>query len=78
MSNLTELYTSLKRNPDNTFYVDLVKLLEFRLATVKDQLIKAVDTDEMKRLQGRGAELSDMLSALQRKPVKAQHTGSFN
>jgi hypothetical protein len=53
-------------------------LLEFRLSVIKDQLIKAND-DEYKRLQGRGQELSEMITALTRKPVKEQaFTGSFS
>jgi hypothetical protein len=68
----------LKRNPDNQFFVDLVKLLEFRLSTVQDQIVRSVEDNETKRLQGRALELMDMLSALQRKPVKPQSTGAFS
>jgi hypothetical protein len=58
--------------------VDLVKLLEFKLETVKNQMIDTVDTDELKKLQGRGCEIRDILTALQRRPVEKQHTGSFD
>lgn len=78
MSNLAGLYSSLKRNPDNQFYLDLVKLLEFRLDVVKKQLVKAVEEGEMKRIQGRALELTELLQGLQRKPVQEQHTGAFN
>ena len=78
MSNITGLYNSLKRNTDNQFYVDLVKLLEFRLDTVKNQMIDTVDPNELHKLQGRGCELRDMLTSLQRRPVGAQRTGAFD
>jgi hypothetical protein len=78
LANLTELYNSLKRNTDNQFYLDLIKLLEFRLDTAKGQLVDAVDIDEMKRLQGRAAELKDILTALQRRPIQSQQTGAFD
>jgi hypothetical protein len=77
-TNLTGLYNSLKRNTDNRFYLDLIKLIEFRLETIKNQMIDAVETDELKKLQGRGAELRDMLTSLQRRPVEAQRTGAFD
>ena len=75
----TALYSSLRRNPDNQFFVDLMALLEFRLSAIKDQLIKVTDDSEFKRLQGRGQEIDDMITALTRKPVTSkQITGSFN
>lgn len=78
MADLTTLYNSLRRNTDNSFYLDLVKLLEFKLDTVKNQLIDAVEINDMKRLQGRAAELKEMLTALQRKPIVRQQTGAFD
>ena len=78
MANLTTLYNSLRRNTDNSFYLDLIKLLEFKLDIAKSQLVDAVDVDEMKRLQGRAAELKEILVALQRKPIKSQLTGAFD
>jgi hypothetical protein len=54
-------------------------LLKFRLSVIKDQLIKAIEEGEIKRLQGRGQEIQDMITALTRKPVASkQMTGSFN
>jgi len=74
-----EYLDSLKRNPDNSFYLTLVKLLELKLDLVKDQIVRCMDTDETIRLQGRATELDDILKALQRKPVQEhQHTGSFS
>ena len=73
-----EYLEALKRNTDNSFYLNLVKLLELKLILIKDQIIRCIDDDEVKRLQGRGIELQDLISSLKRKPVKPQHTGSFN
>jgi hypothetical protein len=54
-------------------------LLEFRLSVIKDQLIRGTDDIEFRRLQGRGQELQEMITALTRKPVKEQaYTGSFS
>jgi hypothetical protein len=54
-------------------------LLEFRLAVIKNQWLKGTDEDEGKRLQGRGLEIQEMITALTRKPVKEQtFTGSFS
>jgi hypothetical protein len=68
----------LKRNPDNQFFIDLMNLLEFRLSVIKDQLIKVTDDNEYKRIQGRGQELSEMITALTRRSVeKTKATGAF-
>ena len=72
-----ELLNSLRRNTDNTFFINLVQLLDLKLGLIKDQLVRCIDDDETKRLQGRAMELSDLLAGLQRKPVKPQHTGAF-
>jgi hypothetical protein len=77
MSNLSEMYTSLKRNPDNKFFLDLIKLLEFKLDTSKTQLVKAVGVDEFQKIQGRALELTELLQGLQRKPVHKQPDGAF-
>jgi len=78
--NQTEIYSKLKRNPDNQFFVDLMTLLNFRLDTIKRQLIESTEDQETIRLQGRGKELSEMISALTRKPVDSTKmmTGGFN
>jgi hypothetical protein len=76
--NQAALYGSLRRNTDNQFFVDLMVLLNFRLAVIKDQLVETADDDEYKRLQGRGKEIKDMISNLTRKPVDKQATGAFN
>ena len=78
--NQAALYGSLRRNPDNQFFVDLMSLLEFRMSVIKDQLVMATDDNEFKRLQGRGQEIHEMITALTRKPVSAnkQKTGAFN
>lgn len=78
MANQAELYKSLRRNPDNQFFIDLMTLLEFRLDVVKGLLVQANNIGEIQRLQGRALELNDTISALTRKPVAKQHTGSFN
>ncbi len=80
MANLQNLYNNIKRNPDNQFFKDLMTLLNFRLDTVKDQWIVSTDDRESTKLQGRAAELKDIISALSRKPVNdsEQHTGSFD
>jgi hypothetical protein len=72
-----ELINSLKRNPDNAFFLDLVKLLEFRLDIIKNQLVDASD-NEYKKLQGQGFELRTMLSDLKRRPVDSPFTGGFD
>jgi hypothetical protein len=55
-----------------------MELLEFRLSVIKDQLIRATDDNEFKRLQGRGQELNEMIAALTRRPVeKSMSTGAF-
>jgi hypothetical protein len=77
-TNLQGLYNTLKRNPDSQFFQDLVELLNFRLSVIKDQLLRATDDNELKRLQGRGMELQEMISALTRRPVeKSMSTGAF-
>jgi hypothetical protein len=73
-----ELMDSMRRNTDNQFFRNLVDYLSLRLRLHKDMLVNAVDVDEIKRLQGRCLELSEMLRALQRPPIQAQSTGSFN
>jgi len=79
LANLTELYNSVKSSPDNQLFINFTNLLEFKLDVIKKQLIQAVDSTEMIRLQGRAQELQDILDALRRQPVsKPQYTGSFN
>jgi hypothetical protein len=70
---------SLKRNPDNQMFLNLVSLLEFKLDVIKDQLVRCDDDAETKRLQGRARELAEILAGLKRKPVAEQeYTGSFS
>ena len=73
-----ELSSAMKRNTDSPFFSNLTEYLELRLTLQKDSLVTAVDIDEVKRIQGRCLELSEMLKALTRKPVQAQSTGAFN
>lgn len=69
----------MRRNTDSQFYTDLIEYLELKLTLQKDTLVSAVDMDEIKRIQGRCLEISDMLKALTRKPVQTSNsTGSFN
>ena len=76
-TNLVGMYKRLRRNTDGDFYKDLVSLLEFRLDTLKNELVECGSVDEYRKLQGRAAELKDMLSHLHRKPVKSQCTGAY-
>jgi hypothetical protein len=74
-----EYLDSLRRNPDNQFYLTLVKLLQLKLDLAKDQWVRCTDDGEGKRLQGRALELEDLIKALKRKPVVVtEHTGSFS
>jgi hypothetical protein len=53
-------------------------LLNFRLSVIKNQMIRVTDDNELKRLQGRGQELDEMIAALTRRPVeKSMSTGAF-
>jgi hypothetical protein len=79
VTKANELINSMKRNTDNQFYLNLVGYLELQLELKKTMLVGADDMDEVKRIQGRCRELSDMLKALTRKPVNvSQHSGAFN
>ena len=68
----------MKRNTDNQFFCNLTEYLELRMTLQKDLIVNTTDMDEVKRLQGRCHELSEMLKALTRKPVEQQPTGAFN
>ena len=75
----TAIINRLKRNTDNQFYIDLLEYLDNRLEVIKVQLVNAPDDDEFKRLQGRGRELHEFITALTRKPIDVkQHSGAFN
>jgi hypothetical protein len=78
VANKLELLNRLKRNPDNTFTVDLLTYLNFRLEVIKCQCLKSGDDGETKILQGRGREIDDLIVALTRKPIAAQPNGAFN
>ena len=68
MGNLSSMYNSLKRSPDNQFYLNLIQLLEFKLSTIKNQLIDAEDDKEIHRLQAKAREIRDTLRGLELKP----------
>jgi hypothetical protein len=54
-------------------------LFNFKLSVIKDQLLRVTDENEFKRLQGRGQELQEIITALTRRPVeKPKATGAFN
>jgi len=72
-----EYITSMKRNPDGAQYKLLLKYLELRIGALKDQLLTESDMDEIKRIQGRGLEINDMLKALTRKPVVNEFDGAY-
>lgn len=72
-----EYITSMKRNPDGTQYQLLLKYLELRVGLLKDQLLTESDMDEVKRIQGRGLEINDLLKALTRKPVVNEFDGAY-
>lgn len=76
-TNLVGMYKRLRRNTDSEFYKDLISLLEFRLDIMKTELIECASVDDYRKLQGRASELKEMLSHLQRKPVKSQRTGAY-
>lgn len=74
------LMTSLKAHPDNDAFINLTTYLEFRISVIEKQLVKALEDDEIKRLQGRALELTEFLEDLRRRPVdaNASFTGSFD
>ena len=80
MANKQTLISSLKAHPDNDAFINLTSYLEFRLGVIKDQLVRALEQDEIVRLQGRALETSEFLQDLRRRPVEAKNrfTGSFD
>ena len=79
MANKLELIKSLKAHPDNDAFINLTTYLEFRLGVIKDQVIRSVDDDETKRLQGRALEIDGFLTDLRRRPVSTrQPPGAFD
>ena len=71
------LMDSMKRNPDGAVYKLLLKYLELRIADLKEKLLTETDMDEVKRIQGRGLEIRDMILALTRKPVVNEFDGAY-
>ena len=77
-TNKLGLINALKTNPEYSWYLNLVAYLEFRLAAIQGQLIKANGIEEISKLQGRAQEVDDFLTDLRRKPVQKQYSGSFD
>ena len=71
-----QLFTSLKGSPENQFFLNLVSLLEYRLETVKNDLVDSDEIDTQVH-KGRARELKYLISGLTRKPVEEQFTGAF-
>ena len=78
MANKLELINTLKSNPNNQSFLNLVAYLEFRLATIQRQWPMAIGIEEISKLQGRALELTEFLAYLRRVPVTKQYSGSFD
>jgi hypothetical protein len=68
----------LKSHPTGESFINLTNYLEFQIETIKDKLMRVTDEDDIKRLQGRGLELTELLLDLRRIPVAPQATGAFD
>jgi hypothetical protein len=73
-----QLMDSMKRDTNGAMYQLLLKYLELRIADLKDRLLTETDMDEVKRIQGRGLEIRDMLAGLTRRPVAIEFDGAYN
>lgn len=78
-SKKRELLDSLRRSPDNQFFMNLKELLETINYEILRLLVKTTDKDEILRLQGKALLLEELVTDLTRKqPVNKQKTGAFN
>lgn len=71
------LYDQIKRSPDNQFYLNLISLIDMKLANVKDKMIDSKGDDTL-IYQGRARELRDLKNglALKARVLDDQFTGA--
>jgi hypothetical protein len=68
---------SLKRSTDSQFYFNLTAYIKVRLEEIKTSAIKETDMDNVKRQQGRAAEMEEFLKSLTRRAVVNEHDGAY-
>ena len=72
-----DILRQLGSNPVGSSYLKLLDFINKRVREIQGQMVTQTDMDEVKRLQGRAQELTDMLRGMTRKPLEEQKTGGF-
>lgn len=79
-ARIKDLYSYLKKSPENQFFLSLIELLGNLEAENLETLVKTKDKDEMLRIQGGCGVLRNVYDNLTRRPVTQEDfkSGGFN
>jgi len=69
--------SNLKRDTQSSYYESLVGYIDIRISDIDSQWAYISDLDDLKRLQGRRLELTDLRKHLVSRPVEVTYDHSY-
>ena len=77
MGDKKNYLSNLKRDTQSSYYESLVGYIDIRISDIDSQWAYISDLDDLKRLQGRRLELTDLRKHLISRPVEVTYDHSY-
>lgn len=77
MGDKKNYLSNLKRDTQSSYYESLVGYIDIRISDIDSQWAYISDLDDLKRLQGRRLELTDLRKHLVSRPVEVTYDHSY-